>query len=1011
MSSNNSFGGFGGGGSGGGGAPPTPAAGGGFGGFGTPQPEGTGAGSGAGPTTTQSTSRPMAGRAIRTSLQGTDLKHLETDGRIVRLVASDGNHENFTAGACAIDGICPFDFDPASNSEPGSPGVVIWDSRGGTSLKIERAPALTERPKALSNGTFEVLTDRGYYVSVPPSVGRIVTVEEIFSPKVIVLYGDDRKKVPADFPLAAPWRAFVKSCRPTIEGDAVVYHVELHGLNGSIVRRYSGAEVVDAGELPSEPPSEESQLRIMVWPRNPPPQWSLFVVDVGTNNNDKAWTNKYAWSLFHHPPGKNEDQRVVPCRNMKDGSEILRRGGGLFAPTLPLRVATSDRPHYIEVRRTGEDAVVSTFNLLKHAEAASTSASSTPEEWAVDIGTSNSCVTRLEAGAAGGEQVRLVNFNQISAPRTPEDLDSSLVLCRIGDQLNPRSELHWMPGLDSPNSKDLKNSAAITQLPSRLALLVRDRLPESLGEMEIAALIPMCDAIVPPLVSESFGIKAVDDSTVDRLKWVEKHDTRRVALLELYITNVLLMAAARVRPSGNVSVRFSQPLAFNPSQREGLQLAASRAAKRLTKYTGVDFEARIDSDESHCILEQFASLKPGAPPKWPVWLLCDIGGGSIDIAVATGLNTNSYAVVAADSIKFGANLVFDNVLELAGQQVGRSPDPRVQRRRARELVLAQGYEGVIAACNSSTKQHIQRIVQMYFELVAEYVARVVAGCFRNPKRLKGLWGTPGADAHRHDPPTTDQGGFDGVMSESESMAAHIELLVTGNGFRTFDVLGPSKKQMEQFTDRIRSRCAELICAPTGIASKAAADDAWFATVPPPDAMGSLGLAPKGGAVYLKEALAYSILKAGHQGSADDRTAEDLLAAPNGVTEYGAPWPARRIPGSERPWYAFVGVLQKEIKRSDAGASHFKVDRNEPWYITDPSIIRDEKVFGPSMPTEVMTLARDLRWNLDLNQLCQQNASELGKELRDVNNKRQWPLLKVIYERAIMRLFASSDFLS
>lgn len=988
-------------------APPSQASG--FGTFGTPTPAPVPTAPGmshTGMTSNTPAGGRGIGRKLATTIQSDSDRILASDGRAVRLATQNSTFEVLkNAGECTIDGVCAFD---SGAGESAATRVVIWTTKGGSALQFDQVHAFHQPPPTPNHqGEIDILTDKGVHVRVPPSVGRVVPVEAMFSPKGLILYGDNGKNRAewADFPMAAEWRPFVKSCHASFDGNTLEYRVELHGLQGALVRRYANAEIERAGE-PPEVEIPESHLRIMVWPNNPSPLWKLFVVDVGANNNIQTWNGKFQWSLFHHPSTphtsghhRDDDLRVAPCRSIKDDSLILKRSQGLYDPKLPLRVATSDRPHYIEIRSIGEEAVVGTFNLLPrvnpHSEAIVNGSQS--ESWGADIGTSNSCLARLVTSGTS-QRTEIVNFNQVWDPKTPNE---SLIYCRVGDARAPRSELHWMPGLEGANSVDAFAQEPITQVPTRLALLVKDRRPEALTAQDVRALIPLCDAIVPPLQSGGFGQAKVDDSTVERLKWVERHDDKRVALLEQYITCMLLMAAARLRPSATVTVHFSQPLSFTQRQKEGLEAASRAAAERLTQYTGVPFDAKVDSDESHCILEQFAALRGPVPRRHPIWVLCDIGGGSIDLAVAAGESKQDYAFLAADSIKFGANLVLNNILELAGQQVTASPHPETQRRMVREMILSAGYDAVLAKCNPNTKQQIHRIVQLYFELIAEYVARTVAGCMRNPTRMKALLG---------DPP--ENGGFGWDMHDPEFMASRIELLVTGNGFRTFDVLGKSPKaQMRQFASLVRERVAELLKMPTGFPTPAANDDMWFAHVPTPDVSESLGLEPSGGTTFLKEALAYSILASASQvQSGEHREADDYLASPNGITEYMEGWAARREPGNERPWYAFVGA-STAIKRSRTGMHPLPVVRTEPWFITDPKVRREEKLFGPPMPGTVLRFAQDLRWNLDFNHLYQQHTAEITSELESSQGQqRQWSLLKVIYEVAIARMFSATSFL-
>jgi hypothetical protein len=1028
---NNGFGGFGGfGGTPGGGAgapsggsssPPPPAGGGfgGFGGFGGAPADG-----GASPTGRAGQAPPpvpgAAPRAVTTNTQGRQVRTKEPgDGDMRFLKAKSGNLVLVTGleqkeeiltndGECAIDGVCAFNYQGSTRDEAAPPKVVIWQYRGGGAVQAANLQGLSAQSITKSTqNDYEIFTHLGFHVRVPPSLARIVVVDDLFSPKALVLHGDDGRTVAADLPMAAEWRPYVRLCTARWDGGALEYRVELHGLSGPLTRRYTSAEIAEAGVPPNS--GGLDHLRIMAWPKNAPARWRLFVVDVGTPPNPWLWNGQFKWGLYTWSsvastgrPG--DDRRLFPCRSLKGGAELLGLQNGTsrvgFEPDLPLRVATSERPNFIEIRSVAEDAV-GTLSLLDSPDPSlESSGGGQAEQWAVDIGTSNSCLARLLPGSA--RQTQVMNFNQVFAPSGPEDDDSGLVECRIGDKKEPRSVLHWMPGLRSPSTLESSTGKdPILQVPSRLALLVPGRRPDAMDAAEIRSLIPMCDAVIPPLQTEHFGKPKVDDSTVDRLKWVDKHDTRRVALLEQYIASVLIMAAARARPTSSVSVQFSQPLAFTEQEKAGLVEAARNAAATATRLTGTPIEARVDSDESHCILEQFAKLKPIAGAYQQLWVLCDIGGGSVDIAVATGnvdSNITDLAVLAADSIRFGANLVFNNILERAGNQVAPGGASAEHRRRvAREAIALGGYDVLLARCNPGTKAEIQRIVQLYFELLAEYMARTVAGCIRNPKRMKGVL----KDSYKWD------------IAAPEDLTTNMVLMVTGNGFRTFEVLGKAERQMLEFTERVKSRVTALVQAPMPFdksKSVSGGDDDWYANVPPFLAQGSLGLKPGDGATYLKEALAYSILRGASEArGGEQRDAMDYLAAPNGLTEYQAPFPGRNVRGSERPWFAFVGAAT-QIKRTDG--TSFPVDRAEPWFITDPTMKRDEKFFGPAFPAQALDLARELRWNLDFNTLCVQQASPIANALKPESHKteRQSSLLKAVYEEAVSRLFSDKDFL-
>ena len=956
------------------------------------------------------------GRRMVSTVRSSDDREVTTDGRDVRLQIKDGQAEKLdSSGSCWIDGLCA--FDPKSG-EAARQRVIVWTTNRSKGVQVDGISAFNQPPVEGRNGEIEILTDMGSYVRVPGSIGRVVAVEDLFSPKGLVLYGDNGKTQaePAVYPMAAEWIPCVKD-KPKVrfEGGTLEYTLSLHGLEGSVVRRYTAAEIEVAGEPPDiEDP--EAHLRVMVWPANPTPNWKLFVVDVGANGNKNAWCGKFQWSLYHHPidsqsgrgAAREDERRVTACRSLRDNIPIVRRSEGAFDPVMPLRIATGDRPHYIEIGRIGETSVCGSFDLLPRMGAPGLNESSAAEDsqgesWGVDIGTSNSCLARLARDAVTQKnQTVVVNLNQVWDPQAPND---SLVLCRIGTKKAPRSDLHWMPGLEGATGREVIQSEAITQVPTRLALLVKPpKMPQALSAQEVRDMIPMCDVVVPPLQSRTtFGQSLVDERTVDRLKWVDKHEDKRVALLEQYVSCLLLMAAARIRPTGTVTVHFSQPLSFTDLQRQALELAAKAAAATVAEYSGVQFVVHVDSDESHCILEQFAALAKSKQPNFPVWVLCDIGGGSVDLAVATGTSEKDYAFMAADSIKFGANLVFANLLEIAGQQLANTPHVPTQRQAVRELIARSGFDSVLAKCNPNTKQQITKIVQCYYNLVAEYVARTVAGCLRNPKRFKGVC------------EASDGTGFDSVLEQPDYMTTELHVLVTGNGFRTFDVIAAGRTQtrlMQDFSTLVRDRVQELLRQPTGIPGEASEDDAWFAKVPgpiTPSRGGYLGLEPRAGVVYLKEALAYSILASAGAGNSESRSARDYLASPNGLTEFSAGWPARRIPGAERPWYAFVG--SKQMQRSVVGSLPFMVDTSEPWYVADPNVARDERTFGPAMPESVARVARDLRWNVDVNQMFQLHAAEIDQLLKDDDGNRQWSLLKLLYEVGMTRLFSSGDFLS
>jgi hypothetical protein len=897
------------------------------------------------------------------------------------LVGPSGLEERLGPRQSHVDGLCPFDFDPTRPERAPSEGVVLWTSRGGgpAGLGLSGVPAL-RRAAPVRGGLGELVleTDRGA-LRVPPDVGRVVAVEDLLSPKALVLYGDDRRPVVADLPMAAHWRPFVRRCDHRWEGDAVVYEVELFGLQGVLTRRYAASEVVQGGE-PPDVAAPDSHLRVMVWPRDPPPRWRLFVVDVGTNSNRFGWNGKFSWGLFHHPTGRDSELRVVACRDLAGGAELRGLKEGRFDPTLPPRVATAERPSFIEIRRVGEDAVVGTFNLLGPPTAAAPAARA--EAWAIDLGSQWSCVARAtEAGA------ELIDLNQASGPQ---------VFCRVGDAADPRSELQWMPGVDTPLNPDALNRGAITQLPSRLALLVRDRLPDTLSAVELRALTPMCDAIVPPANSEYFGLPMVDDCTVEDVRSVDADRARRVAMLEQYLVNLLVMSAARIGDCQTVTVTFSHPFGASDGQRAGLEEAARAAVKRAASYTGVSFGAQFGADGLTCLLEAQARQRPAAASGLPVWVVCDVGTERLELVVASGDSEHDHAVLACDALRFGPAMLEELIIRLAGAQVTAATHPETRRHRTRELLARAGYAGVLARCNPSTKDNIRRTSELWVGLVVEYLARAIVGPLRNPRRLRGLMQAE-----------MREGGYGFYLEAPEDLPLRISVLLTGRGAEQLlgfgEIFGPRGRLIESLSIRLRDRCDALLRAEAGPPHLSGADDAWFAQVPAPELELSFELSGPGGSLGPSGARAQAILAASPRRS--DAVEPLEPCATNGLTEYTG-W---RHGGAERwrPWFAVVGEAP-EVHRS-AGRGVYRPPREAPWHLDDLLAAGADLHIGPPWPAEVLGLARDLRWNLDLDHAFKGREADLRAHMAGPRPGRRYtPLLKALYEVVLRDLFTSEE---
>jgi hypothetical protein len=527
-----------------------------------------------------------------------------------------------------------------------------------------------------------------------------------------------------------------------------------------------------------------------------------------------------------------------------------------------------------------------------------------------------------------------------------------------------------------------------------VCFLLRDKLYPQLSVTDIEALVPMCNVVVPPLLSyRTFGNEEVNQRTFDRLKWIDSKDAKALALLRKYITTLLIMAAARLRPSG-VNAKFSAPLSFGDNQREAFSKVISQAAAEAQALTGVSFQASLTNDESRCIVIKFLESFDHRSSV-PLWVVCDIGGGSVDFAVATGGAqgqgpfTSTYALLAADSIRFGADLVFRSFVKSAGREISSGTHEATIEQDVREELAKHGFDSLVERCSPRTKDHIFSVVSCYYYLIGEYLARTVAGCIRNKKRFVGLF--------------EDKNGYGIGALEADELGVQLEVLVTGNGFRTFDVIKEgrsSQRLVEDFSGWVRDRVHALLH--TRLSQWENDDVAWFDGMPQPTFKGYYGLSARGH-TYLKEALAYSIV------ATKDLTNTTLSAldvsTPNGLNEFRRGNRMLGLKGAVRPWYAFVGspkVVRPNLPSDQQG---YVMPQDEPWFFNSADIAHDPDTFGPDFPQEVRTFATKLGWNLTLTHLFSQSAVDIRQRISHRDGiQRVNSLLKALYEIGVSRVF-------
>lgn len=950
---------------------------------------------------------PLTADAMALDLDRTGFLIRHSKDRSNRLV--DDHHE------VCLDGVCPFD---PTDAQPTKKALLWSGATRRKDLDFSAATALsTPVGQQQRGGAFEIATSGGIVV-IPAQHASVIEVAALFVPKIVMLHGEDGQPRAPDYPVAANWLPAIRSCEKTVSpaGDQASYRVELHGLRGTINLSYSGDDVAIAGE-PRGNTSPGNHLRIMAWPKNAPKGWKLFVVDVGAPYNRYQWAGQFKWSLLHRPDGDEPFLKAIYCTEVRlnsqqPGKEIRdvfneNRASSFYHMEGYGRVASAERPDYLEVSGA-EDKSGGLFKF--NFESRGLKDEST--DWGLDVGTSNSCLT-LKRKVAGSEvdKTLLVDFNQLSGAAGPGQAGLQIDSV-IGHATKPRCHLHWMPGLEGAATADLWDESVRTQIPSRLIVL-RENHWESLSKSDLQSLIPMLDVVLPPLAGRrSLGNDSVDKNTVDKLKWIQPSDDKMPVLLAKYVANVLVLAASREATTSTVNVKYSVPLAFDNDQSKKFNDAVKSGCEQARELTGIRFNAAKSADESRCIAMQF--VKGFDTDRVPLWVICDIGGGSVDVAVATATKKDltapdsgatlangyehSFAVLAADSVKFGAELVMDAVIRIAGKELApKDSDPAVIRQAVRERLNEVGLEKMVTACSPSIQARICDIVWIYYYLLAEYVARIAAGSIRNQQRLLGFMA---ADIKK--------GGYQISGLDPIDVELQLEILITGNGFRTFDAIRARRSDtriINDFADLVRDRVMKLIVSDIPEYQE---ETAWFRGVPALESTGHRGLyVPDLNVRLLKEAQAYAILSTGAMPMSEEDFA-DLLSCPNGISEFQEGRKALGVKGINRPWYAFVGsrkVIMPQLHAS--GAKPFEMPDDDHWFVSGASVARTKERFGPGWPSELQQRAATLAWDLDLNNLYEKHSQDIKARMagQAQAGHRASSLLRAIYEAGIARHFS------
>jgi hypothetical protein len=981
------------------------------------------------------------------------------------LEVEDAGRPTAKAPVRCIDGFL-FD-DPASD---GSDRVVLWscidrrrnEGLPGATVPFDSAARVIGASYGYgpSSGPAQFqLTKHGMtaaqpvLLNVPEGTWRVQEIDDIFFGRVIALCDTDLKITFPEYPVRPEWVAAVEEIfnRPEYGADGkltkLTYTVRLRGLASPVVRDYESADIEIHGDATKADP-----MRVMVWPNIDLESWCFYSLEVG-QNKEEAWLQN-RWGVFTTASKEHgEDNRMAecrndtmlpyrlfPCRSAGPRGDAARESkvAGLSATT---RAITRDRPEFLHLE-SQDQLAGGVFTLLERGRG--TMAVDKQFTVGIDIGTSNSSVSvRPNNDPVFSLDLDMTRF----APAfTGNENDPGLVFVKVGATGTAiRTIQPWLPGIEGGRSASGhlgKRAAGLTQIPTLVLMPPRKTgqgreaaTPKTIPVDEIPKLLPMRDVIIPPPdYMESFG--APEDhvtGTFDRLKWLSRmNDSERSEqFLQKYLEALFIFVAAKLRAKKPVTARLSYPLSFSLEDQRILTDRARAAASEVRHHTGVEIQPELYADESRCIVA--AHVKSSEPPKagGALNVVCDIGGGSIDIATVTydpreknnnpGSEPPSMVFLAADSVRFGANLVFDKLCDLVGSAIvagTNRPDYEDFRREMfRQQLRQKGYAKLLDAAPSQ-KESAKLFVECYFALVREYLARSIAGTIRNPYRLAGA-------IHRFRNPqqqTRTRGQFDagfggGAPSVEELLAPYpngnrwtqvpleINLLFTGNGWKAFEAFGegallPGSRPMGSFVQALQARIAQLVRA--SVEGEDACVTQGYSAFADPRAMATVGL--KRDQVYvLKEALADSILDYTRPRVNNDQHEVRINAACNGVSEQitgdGDFWSGPQTV-SILPWYAFVG--ERSLRWKGDTLAPIEPPQGVLQPLANAVPLPDGRL-TPAPSKELAELGARLGMSFELGTLFAQSQAEVQRLLRaNVGEERDCSLLAAIYEKAIAR---------
>jgi hypothetical protein len=623
-------------------------------------------------------------------------------------------------------------------------GFVTTVGGGGELIVWSDAPGVHLSP-AGDSLTLEGLTAIGSVVIVEMriQVARIVVKrldEALVWPERIVRMAGFGARLPGewaypDCPVRTEiWPYVVAMEGPTLVGEEILWSVELLGGRRLVKRvRIGGVEEEAVWDSIGSPETDDRGM-LAIWPRLRLPGWRLYSLVVGDDAEDALWRSHRPQLWLGASPA--EARRAAP-------EATVHRRNGLVVLLLDAAHA-HEAPFFISL--TGH-ASSGFYQLLEpaagRAAGAAAPESDAVETVAIDLGTSTTVVA-----VANGEVLR-AGGNGLALPRVVVGNAPGAALCTTDP---------WLPTVAGTYMAIDGAFAVEDEIPTGLFVRGRDGIEFPFRDFTLCA--PGLD-----LVTAGYGA----DSWISNLKWGSADAEIRPLTVNFLATVLLWMAALRWHAARQFDVRASYPLSFSLEHRKTYGKILAEACALASEWSGAEIAlATTRRAEAHPYCDESLALLHGVGEEMTVFeghhdagtgrlrivVHADLGAETLDLML-TWLSGASYKVIAADSIRFGADTLLDCLQSETStkrqQQVeARSAEgDQVHRYQVRRAVRA-GYLPRVMASQSSkntwdldptlppanlvwagkaqeARYSVQARMDLYAYLLAEYCARFVAG--------------------------------------------------------------------------------------------------------------------------------------------------------------------------------------------------------------------------------------------------------------------------------------------